>query len=1059
MTMNNITEIPDYKERLRALTPEKSFIIQAPAGSGKTSLLIQRYLVLLARVEKDPEEILAITFTRKAAAEMRQRIIKALQDATLPKPEDPHKSQTWKLAKAVLERDKKSHWHLLQTPNRLKIYTIDGLCSNLTRQMPLTSGCGAQPNIVDGVKAEQYYQQAVTDLLTDLEENYTHNQAVIDTLDHLDNNYQAFSTLLVNLLKKRDQWLPHISRQEDIITAIERIIAENIENCRNSLSTDSYQYLLKVIEQFFTPDNSLEFWQYVANTLLTKDMAWRKKILNSKNITYTKLQKAELTALIEHLTANTVFRNNLETITQTPSLNSIKKQQETIISFINTLIALTGHLKLVFQQNNAADYIEIALAALQALHNESNPSDLALKLDQKINHILVDEFQDTSVTQYKLLEYLTTGWEPNDGKTLFLVGDPMQSIYKFREAKVGLFLKAKHMGINNISLESLTLTTNFRSAPYLINWFNETFTEVMPKEEDIALGGIPFALSVAANNYSSTHTTSPQVEIHALPKDDYIGEAQQIVEIIKKDPNQEIAILVRNRSHLEQIIPALKQAQIPYLAVDLETLAQNQLIQDLLALTKAIENLDDRIAWLSIIRAPWCGLTLKEMHQIANQEPDKAIWDIIVKNNSSHLCGLIQIFKHALNYKNRKTLRNLIEQTWIALKGPNCVQNQHDLQNAKTFFELLETTESSEILEQQLQNLYAEPTVTTNKHSHSPIQIMTIHKSKGLEFDTVIVPGLNRTQKSDTKPLLLWNERLSTTDHTSDLIMAPINATGSTENPIYKYLQYEEKQKNHFETGRLLYVAVTRAKKSLHLLANIEDKINPGSLLAQMQNNFIPTRTHKITPIKTTENTIKNRLRKLREPTTKFTYIHPELIEEIPVYEPVTAPQIIGTIVHQHLQQLAEGHKFNLQTIANTAKNKLKQNGIFTDLEQHTNTITTAIINTLNDPTGKWILNPKHQDSKCEYQITTTYNHIPQTYIIDRTFIDNGIRWIIDYKTAIPTSNQTLQEFLQEQSAIYKPQLSNYTKIIQNIDNRTPIKTGLYLPLIPYWHIIDTSKS
>ena len=110
-----------------------------------------------------------------------------------------------------------------------------------------------------------------------------------------------------------------------------------------------------------------------------------------------------------------------------------------------------GELRLVFAQHGKADFIEMAQGALRALEGEDGPTDLLLVLDYRIRHILVDEFQDTSFTQFELLKLLTSGWEPGDGRTLFVVGDPMQSIYRFREAEVGLFLRAWHEGIGSVS--------------------------------------------------------------------------------------------------------------------------------------------------------------------------------------------------------------------------------------------------------------------------------------------------------------------------------------------------------------------------------------------------------------------------------------------------------------------------------------------------------------------------------------------------------------------------------------------------------------------------------
>ena len=128
--------ITDQAQRAAALDPARSFIVQAPAGSGKTELLTQRYLRLLAQVEH-PEEIAAITFTRKAAAEMRNRVLAALDHALQAEPQEPHKQITWRLARAVAEQDRQRAWHLRDNPNRLRIQTFDSLAAELTRQMPI----------------------------------------------------------------------------------------------------------------------------------------------------------------------------------------------------------------------------------------------------------------------------------------------------------------------------------------------------------------------------------------------------------------------------------------------------------------------------------------------------------------------------------------------------------------------------------------------------------------------------------------------------------------------------------------------------------------------------------------------------------------------------------------------------------------------------------------------------------------------------------------------------------------------------------------------------------
>ena len=142
----------DLHIRNQSLNPGQSFIVEAPAGSGKTTILIQRYLKLLGGVSQ-PEEILAMTFTRKAAGEMKARIIEALSLAQKISPpiKEPQKT-TWNLAQVALERNNKFGWRLLENPARLRVVTIDSFCSFLTKRTPLLSRMGGATEIQENIQ-------------------------------------------------------------------------------------------------------------------------------------------------------------------------------------------------------------------------------------------------------------------------------------------------------------------------------------------------------------------------------------------------------------------------------------------------------------------------------------------------------------------------------------------------------------------------------------------------------------------------------------------------------------------------------------------------------------------------------------------------------------------------------------------------------------------------------------------------------------------------------------------------------------------------------------------
>ena len=201
----------DWQQRDRGRDLGHSYIVQAPAGSGKTELLIQRMLGLLALVE-NPEEVVAITFTRKAAAEMSHRLITRLMEAALNsdhEPLQPHEQISRELALAALETDAKQGWNLLEQTNRLRIRTIDSLCSELARQLPVLSGLGGGQQIALDAKA--LYRKAATRTMAMIEVDRDELQAdVIRVLDRYDNQYDKLVDLLTDMLASREQWIGHL---------------------------------------------------------------------------------------------------------------------------------------------------------------------------------------------------------------------------------------------------------------------------------------------------------------------------------------------------------------------------------------------------------------------------------------------------------------------------------------------------------------------------------------------------------------------------------------------------------------------------------------------------------------------------------------------------------------------------------------------------------------------------------------------------------------------------------------------------------------------------------
>ncbi len=1122
--MNTIT---DLEQRQRALNPAESFIVQAPAGSGKTELLIQRYLSMLARVS-NPEEIVAITFTRKAAAEMRGRVINALDRVINETPPvDSATEATHILAIDVITQDKKLDWHISENPGRLRIQTIDSLTASLTRQMPILARFGAQPETIEN--ASEFYQLAAANTLAELESGDVWSDAIAVLLNHLDNDLPRVKNMLASMLARRDQWLRHVARKhqrQELETGLRNLVESELtqlEQCLTPPLQDELLVLLRYAATNLTelgsdslichcldideiPGTSAEdllMWQAITTLLFTQSDGWRKSATvklgfpaasgNKAEAETRKAMKTRFSALIANLSNDDNLGKQLLEVKYLPPISYSDREWEVVDALYQLLVLADAQLRLLFAERNQMDFTGITEAAIQALGEYDVPSDLALQLDNKIGHILVDEFQDISVNQYNLLEKLTAGWSMDDGHSLFLVGDPMQSIYRFREAEVGLFLTTwDQRRLNQVALTPLNITVNFRSVAGIVDWVNNSFAQVLPAKSDVGRGAVKY---VKAHAYhSSSKNTS--VVVHPILSRNDLNEAKLVLQLIKEarqeDPANSLAILVRNRSHLTEIVTQFRLADVPYRAVEIEALGQRAAIQDLLALTLALTHFADRISWLAILRAPWCGLSLSDLDNLFGHDKRLSIWEAMRDTSRLHslsddsrlrLAGMIDVLEPALNEKCRRGLSRWVESVWMNIGGPASLQYESDLENSQTFFQLLNDFDEGGDLRdraaftEKVASLYA----AADMSQEDAVQIMTIHKAKGLEFDTVILPGLSRGSGFDEAKMLLWLERPRATHQ--DLLLAPVKEVGKVESLIYNYLKRLEKEKQHFELGRLIYVATTRARKNLHIIATAEVSTKDNmytlksprhnSLLMQLWpvvkssledllKNYVPDKQVGNSEVQTSPFLLRRLSSDWTIPIPRESAVDNSDEQTLPgmsVIEYEWAGETIkhiGTVVHRCIQWIADekieaGTIDGMPGLNSYQEILLKRLGVSEkDLGHAVSQVQLAIRNMLADERGRWLFSKSHIDARNEYALSGVYQGKVVNVILDRTFVDaDGTRWVVDYKTS-RHEGKDISIFLDQQKSRYQEQLEKYGTLISGMENR-PVKLGLYFPLLQEW--------
>ncbi|MBI2400593.1 MAG: PD-(D/E)XK nuclease family protein [Deltaproteobacteria bacterium] len=359
--------------------------------------------------------------------------------------------------------------------------------------------------------------------------------------------------------------------------------------------------------------------------------------------------------------------------------------------------------------------------------------------------------------------------------------------------------------------------------------------------------------------------------------------------------------------------------------------------------------------------------------------------------------------------------------------------------------------------------LYADHSATVG----AKLDIMTIHRAKGLEFDNVIIPGMGKSSRAEDKKLLVWLERGE-----DDLLLAPIESKGALEGSrIYGYLSALQKEKAVNEEVRLLYVAATRAKKKLFLLGHAgvtEDgkiKARTRSFFSRIQHALREDMVIEAQPVEEAPSSPALKLNRLpvcwelpdiTAPLPSEGLFVPPADEEPRFYWAGEAVKHLGTAVHRYFCRIAkegvdkwDGHRIRNEEPRMRAMLKaLGLSGI--EAARASKEGVSILMKTLEDEKGRWVLST-HEEAASELPLTAVVKGAIVRVVIDRTFVDNdGVRWVIDFKTGMHAGG-SLDEFLESERERYKGQLAKYEAALRAFGETRPIKKGLYYPANRAW--------
>lgn len=818
---------PTPEQALAINTIKSNVSLLAGAGSGKTYVLMKRFVqILRADLSVNPTNIVAITFTRKAADEIKGRVRQAVGECV-------------EQAQTDLER---LRWQEhLQKVESAPISTIHSLCSRILRDNPVETQLDPEFTILEDFEAQDFFKETLQQYLRkNIKENAALRRLVQTYgVNSFVNQVTALGDKLSELVREDNLAEPYLKAKEELPALQQKLFAavREVIEAREALGaktkgrqtlTEAAGLLDEMQKQLLAPEPDCSLLD-ASGVVKVSGKALAAELTNLKNL------RQEL---------NNVLLN--------------AKGCDLVQDWLAVLQEFYACLSARKQENNVLFNDDLDLLAIE--HLQKNEA-LQQKYQERYKYIMVDEFQDTNERQRQLI-YLLCGNKLDNTNNLFIVGDVKQSIYRFRHADVSVFNKVKEDIAQNAG-QNLGMKTNFRSTQSIVESCNTAFCQLMdlPKEE------------ICLEHHEGANTGGAKVCLLQVPyksKDDDLGakedkwqkEAEAIAAYLQQElpkvepqlrPGASKAILLRAMTHCEILRQTLQGYGINCVVVKGKGFYEQQEVLDILNLLAALHNRYASLELAGALRSNYFGLDDATLTQLFWQtENDQPLWDVLQAVGSGELQLNLPPEQQALAMHAAERLRSLRQaaalmalpelfaQLWDELK-PEFVLSQQEngpskLANVKKLRRLAQQycqTKQASLAEwlQNVKDLRAssskEPAATVQ--ADDALQIMTIHNSKGLEFDLVILPQLDKSVKGDTASI----KYLPGKEGEQGLlgIKVPDKEMQLQNSGVYELAKARDSELEEEESRRLLYVAMTRAQKQLLMVGAVAEEKLPEAVI------------------------------------------------------------------------------------------------------------------------------------------------------------------------------------------------------------------------------------
>ena len=1103
----------------QACHPQHNTSVHASAGSGKTWLLISRLLHLLLSGVK-PDAILAITFTRKAAAEMQQRLLERLREFSVYS--DARLIEELSIIgmstdSATCQHARNLYEQLLKQPRQVNITTFHAFSQQILRRFSLEADIPAGFELLDktGILETEAWDALFADATSKPNSDTAKS---LEKLFNYCNGLASTKKALHNFLLHRSDWW-----------ALAESNQNPIENARKTLQTqlDINPDEPPNIQQWFERSKPVisELAALIAlhdNQTNKKNQAMLHKILSEQLFDISSLRNIKAILFNKGNgkpkdIANKTVRKKIGD-EKADRLVSIQASLGVACSEIEDLFARHAtyqtnlawyqageayleHFQRIKQQQRLLDFTDLEWQACQLLNASHHAHWIQYKLDQRINHLLVDEFQDTNPTQWRLLlpllEELAAG-DSERSRSVFLVGDAKQSIYRFRRADAQLFSYARHWLGERLNASTTPLNTSWRSAPAIIDFVNLLFTDS------------PLGQHIGDFETHSTHQKTVYGEIKVLPlveldENDTAAPlslrnpleeprrdkpnardneasiiAQTIHELIASrtviDDNGkhrpahygDIMILMRSRTHLPRFELALQKLDIPYIGSAPGTLLSSIEIQDMLALLDTLNTPYNNLALARVLRSPLFSCTEQDLMSLSLSKQDKHTnWYTRLQNLASECSPALARAQTLLQrwHALAETLpvHDLLDYIYCSgdvltrfkQSFPEHLHNRV-LANLRRFIELALEIDSgrypslayfrSTLAALQKQGRDGLDSALDSSEEDK-VSIMTIHSAKGLEAPIVFLVDSANTpdDKNAYNAVVDWQS--------GDLKPRLFQLAEKKQNLDSKTIAVIEQQNvlQQREDANLLYVAITRARQYLYISASKPTTRKAlgwyGQIQEQLKELNLLNDDHSY---HNTSNTVPAINNETAAAETSARIALPDYLlnntidaNTVQIIAPshsennidTTQSQLRGTVIHDVIEKLL------ISTLSRDALKKQLHNKYITALpgdiiEQ----CWQEAVNVIESDKNSMLFNNEHYEK--------AWNEVPITYINSAGKTVNGIidrliqypdkLLIIDYKTHQQSDQQSLLED-------YKQQLHYYIAGVQKLWQDKNITAALLL--------------